>query len=557
MSGIQNIPNQPIQIDPPIYDGCDFTAERCLVIHKGDPMSYTQVKLNPCFPCIVPQQNATSPQWIQDLDTTGVKFCAENTLDQIDFWYQPSQGFEDIGNYFHIVVHVTNVIAGTIRVTFGNNVICDAIADNTYDVYLPITPSIVNTIQFIPMNTGVSLFTGCVEVECVDAYFIPDAVNDWVQIVDIKTQEVQTQAPLAVNVYKDHLIIGWEVNYLDEVCYQLRIADPCYLSGLYTSPIISYELDDTEGWVDANDCVYGGCNYPLTVNQVNSFCGSSFGDLFMGVFNPSGVTANKIEQTWTKSGIGLPQPPTDCCYRVRFPIHSVGFNPNTTYRNLTVKNGKAGGCEWNSGSGLVTYSGEYVTFDCCEAIDELYIRYELDYPNVGTYFVESVCIGKIDIIEICQNDPALWYHTNCFQVLPLNTNDGTKLITGESLTNTFQLGFYFAIGFVLQQRLFVKALAPKYPIDSSSYIFSDGTKKLTSAQREKVYDVTFRELTEIQHDTLSAQILTKEFKIDNKEYYVDPKDYQPNWNAKYGYPMADVRIEAMEQGTIIFKSNEN
>ena len=119
------------------------------------------------------------------------------------------------------------------------------------------------------------------------------------------------------------------------------------------------------------------------------------------------------------------------------------------------------------------------------------------------------------------------------------------------------MGFYWDANFKLKQRLPTYKFAPTYANDANDYIFSDGSRKLTSAQRMKLYDIVWGDLEEYQHDALSTQILCKTFLIDGEEYFVQPDDYKPEWTKNIGYPRADVRMLAMKQGTIIFRENQN
>lgn len=159
-------------------------------------------------------------------------------------------------------------------------------------------------------------------------------------------------------------------------------------------------------------------------------------------------------------------------------------------------------------------------------------------------------------------DPATIYTSNCFQIVPYNAAENTKLLIGDCTRFNkldFEFNFYWNNfnPFQLKQRVISKKFAPIYTNDSKDYVFSDGSRKITSAQKSKFYDIVCGELNEVQHDTLSTQILCRNFYIDGVEYFIQPDDYKPEWSKQSGYSKSDVRMQGMKQGTIIFRDNQN
>ena len=241
----------------------------------------------------------------------------------------------------------------------------------------------------------------------------------------------------------------------------------------------------------------------------------------------------------------------DCCYIIQINFGAIDYGADVCDTYFQFKVAKGSTCN------LTVYQPQAFStheFICCEPIEDLYFRQVVNTStSTATWIINSI---KIRPVNSC-NQLFDCYTSNCFQVLPYNQLQGTKLVTGESTAGTYQLGFYWDGTFKLKQRLRLSVFAPTYDIDAPTYIFSDGTKSITSAQKEKIYEVAFTDLDENQHDTLSTQIITKTFKIQGVEYVVKPGAYKPEWQKSSGYPRADVRFEATKQGTIIFRSNEN
>jgi len=119
------------------------------------------------------------------------------------------------------------------------------------------------------------------------------------------------------------------------------------------------------------------------------------------------------------------------------------------------------------------------------------------------------------------------------------TTTSTSALAGRSL------GFLFVVDrFWLRSRIPVQFSNPHSPIKTENALYSNGTKKKLFAQISKIWDVTFSEVDENMHDTITNIINCDTFKIDGFEYITDEKEYSANYGPKGVDTVGESTIEA-------------
>lgn len=534
--GFISIPNQPIQFNQYDTDYCEV-VENCAVYQQGDGGVATQIKLLPCNEAYICDGRFES----QEEDPTKINFaCWEETTGWSyvgsvpNYRLHHSSGntntFYYLGtdlinaytlsnnNYFALRITASNVISGSVEIWFGGVLFGTISSNGTFTFYqLPISS---NNLYLVPTND----FVGDLDDFYYESYYIPTNDSIWLSLIDINTNTQLQSNCLSSYWYQNYLQIGFDPSCLDIGCYKIKICEPCALA--VPAPFFNSIVSDLYSDGNLNIIQFQNITYNWYSNRLNLYNGNSTSTGFIELLL---IIPNFI--------------PNDCCHRIRI------------YLNLQ---GTSGQLDYTAGSncyGSVSFSSsnDYIEFQCCAM------------PTNGNidllFFVNPLETLDIYSIQIRYDLPCLDYeytdcvYSNCIQILP-TANDGTKLIQAWCYDLTYELGFSWFANFILKQRLNLFKFAPSYPIDGKSYIFSDGTKQLTSGQREKNYQFTFKGLDEREHDTLSTQILCTRFKVDGVDYVIDPKDYKPEWDTKSGYNLADVRMEGMKQGTIIFKDNQ-
>lgn len=519
---IKNIPNQPIQFDIPIYETCQDERLNCALFKENDGDFYTQFELEPCTADVPIPDIQPDPNWsfISSRVYQAIPAVGGGSVKFIQDW-----GL--YGNYFSIKFKFTGITAGSCNVDFTTGFLATITENGTYTLYSYNTP-------FSPPNDPFIFyadndFNGKLEVIAVDAYYIPTNVLDWISVFTFKDVPY-TIDPNCLNVTmnQNRVNLSIDPSCFEPNCYYLQVCNPC----LAQSIAPEYSLDGAIGWTDANNCFYTGCDFPATINYTTS----------IEVFT-SGNAGNLIEILFTSPTTSLNY--SNCCYEIKIYFGRIDA------MNVSIQMSRDNCQETFTPQAYSTKS-----IICCSYFDkiEFNLLIEETINSISKFEIEKVEI--IPTIQ-CFAGQGNCYNTNCFQILAFNDPTETKLVTANCDNGSYQLGFFWDSNFMLKQRLPVYKFAPTYANEAKDYIFSDGSRKITSAQRMKLYDIVFAGLEEYQHDTTSTQILCKNFYIDGELYFVQPDDYKPEWNKNVGYPRADVRMLAMKQGTIIFRENQN
>lgn len=263
---------------------------------------------------------------------------------------------------------------------------------------------------------------------------------------------------------------------------------------------------------------------------------------------------------------------------------------------VTVENMTSGSLIIYTGlnvSGTITANGEYtfydlanngsdfsfepsIDFDGCVTHVSIF-ELDLDYvvninDNLGSVVVDAVAANRVyyvkdrvnlviplngDLAVGCFNvsigDPcaSVSYLSNCFIVA--QEHPCAKQVIGSGDSSTASLGFLWS-SFQLSHRVRFLKFNPEYPIESDDYQFSEGSRLLIFAKREKYYTAVVDQADENFHDTFSTQILCSSFTIDGVSYFIKPNNYKPEWNKDGRNNLAQARLEARKTiGTIYSK----
>lgn len=158
------------------------------------------------------------------------------------------------------------------------------------------------------------------------------------------------------------------------------------------------------------------------------------------------------------------------------------------------------------------------------------------------------------VLEITGTYPSAFdYVSNCIQVNETMTCG--KKIEGYGDDGTRSFGFLWG-AFRLTHRVEFLKFNPEYPIDSDDYEFSDGSRALTFAKREKYYTGRINYVDETIHDTISTQILCKTFTVDGERYFVKPQNYKPSWEKDGNNNVAQANIELRKYQSTIYSNNQ-
>jgi hypothetical protein len=128
----------------------------------------------------------------------------------------------------------------------------------------------------------------------------------------------------------------------------------------------------------------------------------------------------------------------------------------------------------------------------------------------------------------------------------------TKVV--EAWNDGYAFGFYFgdvaAPDFKLIHRLRVLAFNPVYQNAAEEYLYSSGNRGRSFAQSQKARTAWFDYCDEYAHDVIRLQLLSQKLFIDNYAFFYPVADYEPEWNDRGKYNLAQSRVTVFHEETV-------
>ena len=531
--GIEIIPNQPISFESGLSESCDdFKANSCYYAVIGET-AYIQFRQTPCGDNLVEDGNFHAPYtpWVA---SSGMVFSPDSTGDNFDdgkFCHIPgtidtlAQTLDPLisaTNYMKLTFTITGLTAGSIGVTYMGYSLGTITENGIFSLYGTFVPDVNNDLEF----TFDSDSDGCISY--VSQYRLLDENDIQIELYRNGVLSI-VQPSWDFTLNNDFITVSWAWPSVSKGCYTIKVSDPCtdvYGSNVVPDPDIAAPLT----WTHTNES-----GDDITLQNVTI----ATGYVALTVDIPSRVIAESYKQSISGLSNGK--------YRLTFTTGHI--DSELQHGGGNVVNIFLGSNGFPISMGSLAPNSTYSFIINAVSLTGIndHVKIELNRVN------EGFCTGG-EYIEITsvryQPVTSYAYESNCINVF--SVGDGTKLVEARCETGGENLGFYWNGTFKLLQRLWFTKYAPSYPTDGSDYIFSSGRRELTYAQRQKFYDVLVEDVSEVEHDTLSTQILCDSFKVDTVEYFVEPSDYKPEWDKKKAYPLAEVRMLMMKQGTVIF-----
>lgn len=535
---IEVIPNQPISFSPELSENClEFDVNSCYVAIEADS-AYVQMKQTPCGYNLVEDGNFHYPYtpWVLDSglvyspESTGANFddgkvChIPGTVDDLT---QTISNTFLIGEYYSVNVTITGLTAGSVDIIFAG-VSVETITENgEYTFYINfILPPSGSDLVF----TCSSEFDGCISYVSMYKLLSEDEINLYLfkdGVID------PVQPTFDVFLTKNFITVQWYWTNYTEGCYTIKVVDPClntYGSNIVPDPNFNSPASWTHTNLPGDDITF--TNLVMTG-----------GAMVMTVDNPTRIVSEYLGRTVNGLSNGL--------YKLTMDFGNI--NPNLIHGGGNVVSFKLGSTSQPISMGAVPANTSYSVM-----LNVTGLTGTADPVGIAFYRVnEGFCSGgeSIEVVSVSFQPASPYYlESNCINMLPYTTTD-YKLIDATCHQDIESLGFYWDGIFKLRQRMLFTRYAPTFPTDGKSYVFSSGRRQITGAQREKYYDVLIEDVSDVQHSALSTQIICDTLLVDAVEYFVDPSDYKPEWDKKKAYPLAEVRLQMMKQGTVIFNRN--
>lgn len=200
---------------------------------------------------------------------------------------------------------------------------------------------------------------------------------------------------------------------------------------------------------------------------------------------------------------------------------------------------------------------------------QTYIDYDGDFVTLATSGFGAIDAGGVGnlpfgcyTLEITDPTTATPYQSNCisYQEEHPNTNLLVGYIVSEG-TEDPQYGFGFKFDpFKLVQRLEFYFKNPTYPAVFENRNYSTGYIYKSYATSEKVFEVVFSSVGEIEHDAIRIQLLCPEFYMEKDGgtiVYLNNRseEYAPDWDKKSGYKFAESRVLIQQRTDVLKLSN--
>lgn len=176
--------------------------------------------------------------------------------------------------------------------------------------------------------------------------------------------------------------------------------------------------------------------------------------------------------------------------------------------------------------------------------------FQIGFLGDGISTTTNVYVSNIELYAITEVDTD--YVSQCFKLIP--SAGCTRLVEAYCDNNT--MGFNFSdTGFVITQRIPIVTVNPAYPTIGQDYIFSDGERKMVTAQSEKYWTLRTEFIPEWSHDALRVMKLCDHFLIEDDEYFSKPDDYTPDYLGNNDYVrLSSVSFEIRKKTDTIFKT---
>ena len=529
------IMGQPVNLVPDNERSlnCNEQGEYCVVYKKSSDINdriMVQMKQEPCGEnLIVDGDFPDGDNWT--IVTGDIVFADGKANHVTGSSAELSQAVADVdlGNYYKVSVTVTGMTAGTLDLYFTQSGISRRITENGIYTFYLFNLDDNDNIAFVWSSDCDASISG------VSAYKL---LIDSDIVANLLDADGNIVSAMFIEYHDEALIFSKSTNDLDEGCYTVQIIDPCIIAGIMTPLFNDPDFDDAGAWT-------------VTSNSPNAYIGMTDEGSF--IFDEDATVPSPV---WAKASQPFAFPTgVKLLLKITVDLCNLG-GENLSLNNLVV---------YVEDSGEIQEIIKKNTNSCLTGLSTFYVVIQSNYLNSSNLDMgfmiddKSSSSGNYSFVEYAQveyvildNDTQGYYQSNCLQVS--SVVEGTRLVEGfadfTTTTSTSalagrSLGFLFvADRFWLRSRIPVQFSNPHSPIKTENALYSNGTKKKLFAQISKIWDVTFSEVDENMHDTITNIINCDTFKIDGFEYITDEKEYSANYGPKGVDTVGESTIEA-------------
>jgi hypothetical protein len=537
---IENITNQPIQFDPPIFD-----AQTCL---NSDQKKYNVLLEAGDEMCVQVKNTATTELVVLDssLNYTN-EFENANFANSLTDWYQVN--VNDGTNYGLFGTWSTSWFY------YGNG------GATTYNSKL----AEIGIGQYIdnPGNNYMISFEADIQGGEIQVYLGDLASQAWNSvIIDGSTPNIDNRYTVYLSSYLGDFLAFANVNNGAKVTIKnVRVVgtwnagfvpDSGMLDGwMYVESLNGWQCKAINQSLTTAFNLNNGGNYRLSYKVSNLTNGSiSWYDSTNDVL-VSAIENRQYDYYYTADVTGTNYLFTDNAFAIGGVIYDMKFYEMCyDYQFAITNNGSPVSELFDSSHPVypVQYYQDRIIW--CFDIGEI--------NNVDTG--DPMASGCYDITifgDACGDDDyTSWTRLN---YKATGTHPCSVWVEADNSGYAFDLFFKSdetAVTYKLGQRLRLLQFNPIYPTKSDTYLYSNGQMTRTYGQTGKKREAWFDYCDESTHDVIRVQLLSDILTIEGAQYFCLVEDYEPEWAINGIQSLAQSRVElmAVNEPTLFNKS---
>jgi hypothetical protein len=537
---IENIPNQPIQFDPPIFD-----AQTCL---NSDQKKYNVLLQDGDEMCIQ-VKNIPSVELItldSSLNYTN-EFENANFANSLNDWFQV-----DVGT-------------GTNYGLFGSWSTSWYYYANGGATTYASKPANIGIGQFIdnPGNLYMISFEADITAGEIKVYLGDLSGVSWnYQVIDGSTPNIDGRYTCYLSAYAGNFLCFANVNNGAKINIKnVRVV------GTWNAHFVP-DSGMVDGWMYVESLNGWQCK---DINQSLSTAFSlTSGQDYRLSFKVSNLTNGSI--TWYDvNDIPLISPTENRQYDLYF-----NSTTNDPVHLLTDNALAIGGVIYDMHFYEMCYNYKCVISQNGVAVSE---EFDSGHATFPVQFYQDRLIWCFDIGQINNIDTGDPMASGCYDITILGGDCGDDDYTSWSVINykatgshpcsvwveadnsgyAFDLFFKSddtTVTYTIGQRLRLLQFNPIYPNKSETYLYSNGQMTRTYGQTGKKREAWFDYCDESTHDVIRVQLLSDTLTIEGANYFCLVEDYEPEWavNGKQALAQSRVELMAVSEPTLFNKS---
>lgn len=427
--------------------------------------------------------------------------------------------FIGMTGYQQYIISASNIIGGSVTVSIGGGDIGVISQGGVYMFYSNLGTS-GDTLVFTPSIDFDGRINSTYVFELRQDYTALITDLSGISVVADITTDISYGNVLNGEPYA---ILKFDSTDFPEGCYLLKIIDPCSIQDSFIEHFADTGFDDPSAWAVVTD-------HPIASITLSSFQQSA--------------SSSTVTHSFASQGFS---PPTGM-QQVK-----VSFTTGTVGNSVIV------GVYGSDGS---TQTPFYELFPLANTTYSAIFNlvFDLSLIELGVRITSSGAAGVTQILNVSFQTADLNTDqqniSNCFSLQ--TEQDCAKLIEGYLNAPAVKLGMFFpgsgGSSFRISSRVRVLKFNPFYPIEADDYTYSDSSRRLNYASREKYWEILFDYMDEVALDALTTAMLSDVFTIDDIQYYVKTEDFKPEWNKDGRQRLAQLRVNLREVVGTIYNS---